>query len=339
MKKKKPNTPKPSSKSSKHKPTPIPPPTDIEPQSPPLTTITKTKSYSTSIIDSLKSIYSLITSHSFDTKPSYLNITSSPHINSTHLPLFTHLSSITPFILVTPIELLYKEQYEQHNKISLEKDKCSICQYTFYDEAELSQDKPNDSEFIRLTNMELDVVLLSKCSDHFFHIECLSLLISSKNNFRCPNCSCIYGVFIGDMPYGTMTAYHSKRVHCSGYKSCGTIVINYYFPNGKTYTGTSRECYLPFNAEGIELLALLKIAFDRKLTFTVGTSVTTGVSNTTVWNGIHHKTNLSGGATRFGYPDATYFTRVKEELAAKGVNVNDFNKNELKSIGMKLLGE
>ena len=107
MKKKKPNPPKASSKSSKHKP--IPSPTHIEPQTLILITITKTKSYSSSLIDNLKSIYSLITSNSFHTKPCYLNITSSPYINTKHIPLFTHLSSITPFILVTPIELLYKE--------------------------------------------------------------------------------------------------------------------------------------------------------------------------------------------------------------------------------------
>ena len=51
----------------------------------------------------------------------------------------------------------------------------------------------------------------------------------------------------------------------------------------------------------------------------MGTSVTTGRKNTVVWNGIHHKTNLYGGATNFGYPDKSYFNRVKEELAAKGV--------------------
>lgn len=67
------------------------------------------------------------------------------------------------------------------------------------------------------------------------------------------------------------------------------------------------------------MLSLLKEAFDRKLIFTIGRSVTTGRDNQVVWNGIHHKTNLSGGSAYFGYPDPTYFTRVKEELAAKGI--------------------
>jgi deltex-like protein len=64
---------------------------------------------------------------------------------------------------------------------------------------------------------------------------------------------------------------------------------------------------------------LLKEAFERKLTFTVGRSVTTGLDNQVVWNGIHHKTSTSGGSSSFGYPDPTYLTRVKEELACKGI--------------------
>ena len=51
----------------------------------------------------------------------------------------------------------------------------------------------------------------------------------------------------------------------------------------------------------------------------MGRSVTTGRDNQIVWNGIHHKTNTSGGSSHFGYPDDTYFDRVKLEMAAKGV--------------------
>ena len=48
--------------------------------------------------------------------------------------------------------------------------------------------------------------------------------------------------------------------------------------------------------------------------------MTTGLDNQIVWNGIHHKTSLHGGIACFGYPDDTYLKRVKEELAAKGIN-------------------
>ena len=51
----------------------------------------------------------------------------------------------------------------------------------------------------------------------------------------------------------------------------------------------------------------------------MGRSVTTGMDNQTVWNGIHHKTCVSGGAANFGYPDESYLKRVKEELACKGI--------------------
>lgn len=43
------------------------------------------------------------------------------------------------------------------------------------------------------------------------------------------------------------------------------------------------------------------------------------MSDCVIWNGVHHKTNTSGGSTHYGYPDNTYFGRVKEELASKGV--------------------
>ena len=61
------------------------------------------------------------------------------------------------------------------------------------------------------------------------------------------------------------------------------------------YSGTSRTAYLPDNREGKEVLALLKRAFDARLVFTVGTSVTSGWRNQITWNDIHHKTNISGG--------------------------------------------
>lgn len=61
------------------------------------------------------------------------------------------------------------------------------------------------------------------------------------------------------------------------------------------------------------------MAFKRKLVFTIGTSVTSGKSDTVTWNGIHHKTHPCGGAERHGYPDPTYLLRVEQELASFGV--------------------
>ena len=61
------------------------------------------------------------------------------------------------------------------------------------------------------------------------------------------------------------------------------------------YSGTSRTGYLPDNEEGNHVLRLLRIAFDAGLIFTIGTSVTSGMTNTVTWNDIHHKTNIHGG--------------------------------------------
>ena len=53
------------------------------------------------------------------------------------------------------------------------------------------------------------------------------------------------------------------------------------------------------------------------LTFTVGTSLTTGVPNSCTWASIHHKTSLSRGA--HGYPDPNYFRNCNVELDMLGV--------------------
>ena len=91
----------------------------------------------------------------------------------------------------------------------------------------------------------------------------------------------------------------------------------------KGYRGTSRQAYLPDTKEGIEVLSLLAECFRRRFTFIVGTSVTTGATNTVVWAGIHHKTSPSGGTSSFGYPDPTYFERVKSEMAQRGVTLKE----------------
>ena len=294
--------------------------------------------------EKLKEIYDLIAEGNYEKKPIdiYINLVNNELIDKKSKDIIQKISKITKYSIISPIELLYKYNYEKVNKTSNELDKCSICQYNFYEDDE--KDKKDEKEqkkiipdFEELYNKEINVILLKNCHDHFFHIECLDLLIGNKNSFKCPNCSKIYGILIGDQPKGSMSAYISYGNHCSGYEDVDTIVINYSFPSGNSYSGTHRNAYLPNNKEGKEILGLLKVCFDRRLTFTVGTSVTTGQTNTTVWNGVHHKTNLYGGSTNFGYPDKTYFNRVKEELAAKGV-IQDNIDEDVSKIADDLLG-
>ena len=327
----------------------------------------------------LLEITSKIKQKSFDEKPSslFLNLTDRKLVSKSEAAVLKKLGKITGFKLISDVEIRYKNAYDFSKGISKEREKCSICQFEFYEEeeeekggeaGEVSGEKIGEREgaeshkfgsnkniydineikypeFNHINSTQskppklqpISVVLLDKCNDHFFHIECLDMLIGNKQSFKCPNCSVIYGILIGDQPYGTMEASVNNSLHCNGYRDVGTIVISYNFPSGKGYHGTCRQAYLPYNDEGLEVLGLLKVSFDRKLTFTVGTSVTTGVKNTTIWNGIHHKTSLYGGPTYFGYPDPTYFNRVKEELAAKGV-VKDNLDLDPKTIGQLLLG-
>ena len=66
---------------------------------------------------------------------------------------------------------------------------------------------------------------------------------------------------MGDQPDGTMTVTTDNKTTCPGYPK-GTITIRYnMFPgsrNGKSFPGTNRTGYLPNNAEGQEVLRLLK---------------------------------------------------------------------------------
>ena len=296
--------------------------------------------------DKLKEIYELIKNEKYDKKPNdiYTNINNNKLVDDKYKDILNKIKNITRYSIISPIELLYKFNYEKINKTSNEQDKCSICQYHFYenDDEDKKENEENKEgkdtlpEFEDLYKKEINTILLNNCHDHFFHIECLDLLIGDKNSFKCPNCSKIYGILIGDQPEGSMSAHISYSMHCSGYEDVDTIVIDYDFPSGNGYSGTYRTAFLPNNKEGKEILGLLKVSFDRKLTFTIGTSVTTGQTNTTVWNGVHHKTNLYGGSTNFGYPDKTYFNRVKEELAAKGV-VQDNIDEDVTKIGEELI--
>ena len=282
----------------------------------------------------LKEIYDIIKEVKYEKKPVdiYINNINNELIDEKEKDILNKISSITKYNLIYYIELLYKFNYEKINKTSNELDKCSICQYNFFEDENKQEKSENDElpDFDELFKKKLNVILLKNCHDHFFHIECLDLLIGDKKSFKCPNCSKIYGILIGDQPPGSMSAHISYNFHCSGFEDCDTIVIKYDFPSGSEYSGTYRTAFLPNNKEGKEILGLLKVCFDRKLTFTVGTSVTTGVTNTTVWNGVHHKTNLYGGSTNFGYPDNTYFNRVKQELAAKGVVQDNIDEDVIK---------
>lgn len=126
------------------------------------------------------------------------------------------------------------------------------------------------------------------------------------------------------MPDGVMN-WRIINTKLAGFEKHKTIEFDYSFPNGVykgnvPYSGTSRVAYLPASDEGTAVFKMMVQAFQRKLSFMVGTSLTTGAQNTVVWSGIHHKTSTHGGP--FGYPDNRYLSAVTEEFKIRGVDAN-----------------
>lgn len=174
---------------------------------------------------------------------------------------------------------------------------------------------------------------LNQCK-HVFHASCLQAMYDSgakDGSLQCPTCKAIHGIKHGNQPKdGTMDITRSPR-SLPGHADCGMITIVYDFhsgiqgpehPNpGKRYSarGFPRSCYLPDNEKGRKVLKLLKKAWKRRLTFTIGTSSTTGEDGTVVWNEIHHKTEPFSNHMGHGFPDPNYLDNVLAELAAQGV--------------------
>ncbi|XP_063000280.1 E3 ubiquitin-protein ligase DTX1 [Elgaria multicarinata webbii] len=174
---------------------------------------------------------------------------------------------------------------------------------------------------------------LGKCG-HVYHLLCLVAMYNNGNkdgSLQCPTCKAIYGEKTGTQPPGKME-FHIIPHSLPGYVDYKTIRIVYDIPTGiqgaehpnpgKKFTarGFPRHCYLPDNEKGRKILKLLIVAWERRLIFTIGTSNTTGESDTVVWNEIHHKTEFGSNLTGHGYPDSNYLDNVLAELMAQGVS-------------------
>lgn len=180
---------------------------------------------------------------------------------------------------------------------------------------------------------------LKQCA-HSFHILCMLAMYNNGNkdgSLQCPACKTIYGEKTGTQPKGKMDTYSIPR-SLPGHPDCGIIQIVYTIPPGiqgpehpnpgKPYTarGFPRHCYLPDSSKGRLVLDLLRVAWNRRLIFTVGVSSTTGEGDTVVWNEIHHKTEMSSNISGHGYPDPRYLDNVLAELAAQGVTQDCLSK-------------
>ncbi|XP_051514782.1 probable E3 ubiquitin-protein ligase DTX2 isoform X1 [Myxocyprinus asiaticus] len=175
---------------------------------------------------------------------------------------------------------------------------------------------------------------LMQCG-HTFHMLCMLAMYNNgtkDGSLQCPSCKTIYGEKTGTQPKGKMEIYSIPQ-SLPGHLDCGTIQIIYNIPPGiqgpehpnpgQPYTcrGFPRFCFLPDNDKGRKVLELLKVAWTRRLIFTVGTSSTTGEPDTVIWNEIHHKTEMMSNVSGHGYPDPNYLDNVLSELASQGVTV------------------
>ncbi|CAG5929246.1 unnamed protein product [Menidia menidia] len=173
---------------------------------------------------------------------------------------------------------------------------------------------------------------LAQCG-HQYHLQCLVAMYNNGNkdgSLQCPTCKTIYGVKTGNQPPGKME-YHVIPHSLPGHPDCKTIRIIYNIPPGiqgpehpnpgKPFTarGFPRHCYLPDSEKGRKVLRLLLVAWDRRLIFSVGTSSTTGESDTVIWNEVHHKTEFGSNLTGHGYPDPGHLDNVLEELRVQGI--------------------
>ncbi|KAL7523187.1 hypothetical protein ACHAXR_000059, partial [Thalassiosira sp. AJA248-18] len=162
-------------------------------------------------------------------------------------------------------------------------------------------------------------IALTQCS-HVFHNECIQRAFKSKP--QCPICRVAIGAPQGKSPSGTM-GISTTPESCSGFQQDSIVIKynispgtqhSYHDSPGETHSGKVVKAYLPRNENGQALLKRLKYAFMHGLTFQVGMSITTGRANAVTWSSIHHKTSTSGGVTKHGFPDESYFSNCNEEL-------------------------
>lgn len=186
------------------------------------------------------------------------------------------------------------------------------------------------------------VVMTKKCR-HLFHRDCIMSWLAGQAKSECPSCTALVRSPQGPGPSGTMTVYVDRSTTFyeslsnggstgvsgghGGLPPVNPIVIHYSIPSGRQasymehpgqrYSGTSRTAYLPNTQAGRRLLKRLQFAFLHGFTFMVGTSLTTGSTNTVIWTSIHHKTSLCGGT--HGYPDPDFVRRCDDELDALNI--------------------
>lgn len=208
-------------------------------------------------------------------------------------------------------------------------DMCSICMWSLTEVSGYLEEETS-ARISQQSGVQSDGVVSLNLCKHQFHLACVREMAKSFPQFlECPNCKTLHGEKLGNQPPGNMNVT-TLRSSLPGHPDCGTIQITYNISSGiqgpehphpgRPYhtIGFPRTAYIPNNEKGKKVLRLLREAWRRRLIFTVGSSVTTGLDNCVTWNEIHHKTEWNNSRGH-GYPDPGYLDNTLKELALHGV--------------------
>jgi len=216
---------------------------------------------------------------------------------------------------------------------------CTICLCDLADNSSYAQ----DSKYA-------PVLTLSSCS-HSYHSACLTALIANSPSpfLQCPYCKKIYGTRTGNRPTTGTMRHRLTMNSVPGYPNCGTIEIHFHFvrgiqgpehPNpGQPYNphGFPRTAFLPDNQEGRKALHGLYLAWEQRLLFTVGRSITNGMDNCVTWNDIHLKTKVTGG--EHSYPDPNHLSNLFEDLAGFGITEGEVSAHMARNPDLRDRGQ
>lgn len=171
------------------------------------------------------------------------------------------------------------------------------------------------------------------CKHHIFHAECIKPWVAQHMN--CPVCKRSFGLPSGLQPTNGRMVVESSTDRLPGHEltSTGTYVIMYYFPAGvqeadhpspgAPLAQTGRAAYLPISEQGTLAMRLLAKAWNCRMVFTVGISVTRGpeAGEQIIWNGIPHKTVFNAPGNPHAFPDDTFCERVIDVVTRMGITV------------------
>lgn len=183
---------------------------------------------------------------------------------------------------------------------------------------------------ICLVEQDATSLSLAGCG-HTYHRACLEALLrsSARTYIECPKCKRVYGERRGNMPTSGTISHTLSPAQLPGHQGAGSIEITFNFrpgvqgpehpAPGQPYHAHNfpRRAWLPDTREGLMALHGIYLAWDQRIMFTVGTSLTTGMQNTITWNDIHMKTQPSGG--QHGYPDPNYLSNLRDDLSVRGI--------------------